>query len=65
MGKGVKHDPIHEEYEGSDRGGSDRLELTRVEQELAKQNFGFYDKQRQGWVERFELPMILNGIFAF
>ncbi len=37
-------------------------ELTRIEVELCKQNFQFYDKNRQGYVERFELPMILNGM---
>lgn len=35
--------------------------MTEMEKELCKQNFMFYDKQRQGSVERFELPMLLNG----
>ena len=38
-----------------------RAELTKLEVELCKQNFVFYDKSRQGYVERFELPLILKG----
>jgi hypothetical protein len=38
-----------------------RTELSRLEIELCKQNFGFYDRNRVGSVERFELPMLLNG----
>jgi Ca2+-binding EF-hand superfamily protein len=40
---------------------NNRTELTKLEVELCRQNFQFYDKQRQGYVERFELPMLLNG----
>jgi Ca2+-binding EF-hand superfamily protein len=39
-----------------------RTELSKLEIELCKQNFGFYDKNKVGSVERFELPMLLNGI---
>lgn len=46
-------------------GGGDhdqnRTELTKLEIELCKQNFGFYDHRKVGSVERFELPMLLNG----
>ena len=38
-----------------------RTELTQVEIALCKQNFGFYDTKKVGSVERFELPMLLNG----
>ncbi len=38
-----------------------RTELTQVEVALCKQNFGFYDTKKVGSVERFELPMLLNG----
>ena len=27
---------------------------------MCKQNFTFYDKAKQGYVERFELPMLLT-----
>ena len=40
-------------------------ELTRVESELCKQDFHLYDKNKNGYVERFELPMMLTGIFLF
>lgn len=40
-----------------------RTELTKLEIELCKQNFGFYDHRKVGSVERFELPMLLNGRF--
>ena len=46
--------------QGSDM-DNNRTELTKLEMELCKQNFQFYDKQRMGFVERFELPMVLNG----
>ena len=35
--------------------------MTKVEIELCKSNFQFYDKAKMGYVERFELEMILNG----
>ena len=41
---------------------NNRTELTKLEVELCKQNFAFYDRQKQGFVERFELPMLLTGI---
>ena len=42
-----------------------RTELTQVEISLCKQNFGFYDTKKVGSVERFELPMLLNGKSCF
>jgi len=36
-------------------------ELTRLEVDLCRQNFQFYDKSKHGSVERFELPMLLEG----
>ena len=53
----TRGDVIKEESDGGT--GHDRTELTRMEVELCKQNFGFYDRNRQGYVERFELPMLL------
>jgi len=41
-----------------------RTELSKLEIELCKQNFSFYDRNRVGSVERFELPMLLNGKLA-
>lgn len=38
-----------------------KTELTNLEKELCKQNFAFYDRNRVGSVERFELAMLLNG----
>lgn len=38
-----------------------RTELSKLEIELCKQNFSFYDRNRVGSVERFELPMLLNS----
>jgi hypothetical protein len=40
-----------------------RTELSKLEIELCKQNFGFYDQRKVGSVERFELPMLLNGTY--
>jgi hypothetical protein len=37
------------------------MELTKLEIELCRQNFGFYDRNRVGSVERFELAMLLTG----
>jgi Ca2+-binding EF-hand superfamily protein len=37
------------------------FELSQVEKNVCKENFQFYDKERKGFVERFELPMILTG----
>ena len=45
----------------SESEGEDKTELTKLEIDLAKQNFGFYDLRRQGYVERFELLMLLTG----
>jgi hypothetical protein len=51
---------------GGSQGDQDqnRTELTKLEIELCKQNFGFYDHRKVGSVERFELPMLLNGKIA-
>lgn len=38
-----------------------RTELSKLEVELCKQNFAFYDQRKVGSVERFELPMLLNS----
>jgi len=37
------------------------IELGDLEIECIKTNFRFYDKAQIGFVERFELPMILEG----
>jgi hypothetical protein len=34
-------------------------EISKVDQECIKLNFVFYDRARKGFIERFELPMIL------
>ena len=52
---------VEEEDSVDGNQNNNRTELTRVDVEMCKQNFLFYDKQKQGWVERFELPMVLNG----
>ena len=36
-------------------------ELNGSERECCRQNFQFYDKAKLGYVERFELPMVLNS----
>lgn len=38
-------------------------ELDGAEKECCKINFQFYDKQKLGYVERFELPMLLTSTF--
>ena len=40
--------------------GSSLTELSSLEIDCCKQNFIFYDKQKLGYVERFELPMLLS-----
>ena len=37
------------------------IELSNIEKESCKANFAFYDKAKAGFVERFELPMVLSG----
>ena len=46
-----------------DEGERDILELTKQEQEIAKQSFQFYKTNKGGAsdVERFELGMLLEG----
>jgi len=39
----------------------EHIELSELEIESVKTNFRFYDKAHIGYVERFELPMILEG----
>lgn len=41
--------------------GQSHTELSILERDCCKQNFSFYDKQKAGQVERFELPMLLMG----
>ena len=40
---------------------SSHIELSNLEKESAKVNFTFYDKEKKGYVERFELPMLLSA----
>ena len=35
-------------------------ELSEIERNVARQNFKFYDKNNAGFVERFELNMMLQ-----
>lgn len=58
---------IAEEYNevSTENDNNNRTELTKLEVELCKQNFQSYDKQRQGYVETFELPMVLTGKASF
>jgi len=44
----------------SDHGNS-HTELSHMERNCCSENFKFYDKAKQGFVERFELPMVLNS----
>ena len=37
-----------------------QFELGAVERDCCKQNFLYYDQQNRGFVERFELPMVLE-----
>ena len=41
--------------------GNSHIELSNIEKESCKANFAFYDKAKAGFVERFELPMVLSG----
>ena len=36
-------------------------DLSASDKECTIQNFRFYDKQKQGYVELYELPMILHS----
>lgn len=47
----------------SEVGGS-TTELSVTEKDCCKQNFQFYDKAKQGFVERFELPMVLTSKYS-
>jgi len=38
-------------------------ELSVLEKDCCKQNFQFYDKAKAGFVQRFELPMVLTSKF--
>ncbi len=51
---------VEEEVKAESEQGSSLTELSAVERDCCKQNFIFYDKQKLGYVERFELPMLLN-----
>lgn len=48
----------------SEVGGNSHTELSVLEKDCCKQNFQFYDKAKQGYVERFELPMVLTSKFC-
>ena len=53
---------VVEEDNFEDNDNEGRMELNKLEVELCKQNFSFYEKNRGGPpVERFELPMMLVG----
>ena len=41
--------------------GTTHTELSILEKDCCKQNFQFYDKAKQGFVERFELPLVLES----
>ena len=41
------------------------IELSGIERESCKANFQFYDRGRVGYVERFELPMVLAGKYIY
>jgi hypothetical protein len=41
--------------------GNTHTELSVLEKDCCKQNFQFYDKAKQGFVERFELPLVLES----
>ena len=62
-GNARRPEAIQEESEPSEQ-DNNKTELTRIDQELCRQNFQFYDKNRVGYVERFELPMLLNGMLV-
>ena len=48
--------PIEEEIPEEE---PNQFELGQVEKDCCKQNFAFYDVEKRGFVERFELPMLL------
>mgnify|MGYP006893381953 CR=1 FL=1 len=45
--------------------GNSHTELSILEKDCCKQNFQFYDKAKQGFVERFELPMVLTSKYLY
>ena len=45
--------------------GTTHTELSILEKDCCKQNFQFYDKAKQGFVERFELPLVLESKLFF
>ena len=49
--------------ENASEAGNSHTELSVLEKDCCKQNFQFYDKAKQGFVERFELPMVLTSKF--
>ena len=52
--KVAEPEPSQEEQEVS------QFELGAIEKDCCKQNFQFYDAEKRGYVERFELPMLLQ-----
>jgi hypothetical protein len=52
--------------ENASENGTTHTELSVLEKDCCKQNFQFYDKAKQGFVERFELPLVLESkLFSF
>lgn len=53
---------VQEEDEESNLGvDNSHTELSVLEKDCCKQNFQFYDKAKAGYVQRFELPMVLTS----
>ena len=55
------HEDTANENEEEGNPAAASTELSILERDLCKQNFQFYDKAKQGYVERFELPMLLTS----
>ena len=50
-----------EEVEVIESDSPSHTELSAIERDCCKQNFIFYDKEKKGSVERFELPNVLSS----
>ena len=59
MYRGVKES--RDSNTGEEMNDNTLTELSLLERDSCKQNFQFYDKAKVGWVERFELPMLLTS----
>jgi hypothetical protein len=57
------HRPVVQEEDEESNLGVDNshTELSVLEKDCCKQNFQFYDKAKAGYVQRFELPMVLTS----